>query len=63
MVGFRCFAVSVYHIDESKIPQKVKDRARLGVLRIHSKQRELTPEEREEYDLLVKNSEQMELAF
>lgn len=63
VVGFRCFAVSVYHIDESKIPQKVKDRASLGILRIHSKQRELTPEEREEYDLLVKNSEQMELTF
>jgi len=63
VVGFRCFAVSVYHIDENKIPQKVKDRARLGVLRIQSKQRELTPEEREEYDLLVKNSEQMELTF
>lgn len=63
VVGFRCSAVSVFHIDESKIPQKVKDRARLGVLKIQSKQRELTPEEQEEYDLLVANSEQMELKF
>ena len=63
VVGFRCFAVSVYHIDENKIPQNVKDRARLGVLRIQSKQRELTLEEREEYDALVENSEQMELTF
>lgn len=63
VVGFRCSAVSVFHIDESKIPQKVKDRARLGVLKIQSKQRELTPEEQAEYDLLVANSEQMELKF
>lgn len=63
VVGFRCSAVSVYHIDESKIPQKVKDRVRLGVLKIQSKQRELTPEEQAEYELLVANSEQMELKF
>lgn len=63
VVGFRCSAVSVFHIDESKIPQKVKDRARLGVLKIQSRQRELTPEEQAEYDLLVANSEQMELKF
>lgn len=63
VVGFHCSAVSAYHIDESKIPQKVKDRARLGNLRIAQKQRELTPEEQEEYDLLVANSEQMELKF
>jgi len=63
VVGFHCSAMSVYHIDENKIPQNVKDRARLGVLRIQSKQRELTLEEREEYDALVENSEQMELTF
>ena len=63
VVGFRCSAVSVFHIDESKIPQKVKDQARLGNLRIAQKQRELTPEEQEEYDLLVANSDQMELKF
>lgn len=63
VVGFHCSAESIYHIDESKIPQKVKDRARLGNLRIAQKQRELTPEEQEEYDLLVANSEQMELKF
>lgn len=63
IVGFHCSAESIYHIDESKIPQKVKDRARLGNLRIAQKQRELTPEEQEEYDLLVANSEQMELKF
>lgn len=63
VVGFHCLAESIYHIDESKIPQKVKDRARLGNLRIAQKQRELTLEEQEEYDLLVANSEQMELKF
>lgn len=63
VVGFRCSAVSVYHIDESRIPQKVKDRARLGALKIQSKHRELTPEEQAEYELLVANSEQLELSF
>lgn len=63
VIGFRCDVVSQYHIDEGKIPQKVKDRTRLGVLRIQNKQRELTPKEREEYDLLTKNIEQMELTF
>ena len=33
VVGFRCSAVSVFHIDESKIPQKVKDKVRLHDLR------------------------------
>ena len=63
VVGFRCSAVSVFHIDESKIPQKVKDRVRLHDLTDQSRQRELTPEEQAEYDLLIANSEQMELKF
>lgn len=63
VVGFRCSVVSQFHIDESKIPQKVKDRTRLGVLKIQSKKRGLTPEEKKEYDFLVENSEQMELTF
>lgn len=63
IVGFRCSAVSQYHIDEDKIPQRVKDKARLGMLRIEGKRRELTPEEQEEYEFLVANSEQIELKF
>lgn len=63
VVGFHCSAVSVFHIDESKIPQKVKDRVRLHDLSEQSRQRELTPAEQAEYDLLVANSEQMELKF
>lgn len=63
IVGFHCFAKSKYYIDESKIPQEVKNRAKLGSLRVLRKQRELTPEEQKEYDLLVANSEQMELKF
>lgn len=63
IVGFRCSAVSQYHIDVDKIPQRVKDRTRLGVLRIEEKRRELTPEEIEEYEMLVANSEQIELKF
>ena len=63
VVGFHCSAVSVFHIDESKIPQKVKDRVRLHDLTEQGRQRELTPAEQAEYDLLVANSEQMELKF
>lgn len=63
VVGFRCKAKNIYYIDESQIPQKVKDKTRIGVLRIASKIRELTPEEREEYDRLVSESEQLEMDF
>lgn len=63
VVGFRCSAVSVFHIDEDKIPQKVKDRVRLHDLTEQGRKRELTPEEQAEYDLLIANSEQMELKF
>lgn len=63
IIGFHCSAESIYHINEREIPQKVKDKARLGKLRISQKQRELTPDEQKEYDFLVANSEQMELNF
>lgn len=63
VIGFRCFVVSKYHIDEKKIPQKMKDRARLGQLRIKGKQRELTLEEQKEYDTLTAKCEQMKLKF
>lgn len=63
IIGFHCSAESIYHINEREIPQKVKDKARLGKLRISQKQRELTPDEQKEYDFLVANSEQMELKF
>ena len=63
VVGFHCSAVSVYHIDEDKMPQKVKDRARLGALRVAQKNRELTDEEQEEYDSLMASTEQIELRF
>lgn len=45
VINFGCSVVSMVHIDESKIPQKVKDRTRLEKLRIERKQRELTLEE------------------
>lgn len=63
IIGFHCSAESIYHINEREIPQKVKDKARLGKLRISQKQRELTPDEQKEYDFLVASSEQMELNF
>jgi len=63
VVGFRCSVVSQFYIDESKIPQKVKDRTRLGVLRIEGKRRELTSQEQAEYNRLIKKSEQIELSF
>lgn len=63
VVGFRCSAVSALHIDKGEIPQKVKDRARMGKLRIESKCRKLTPEEAEEYERLAAAAEQIELKF
>lgn len=60
VIGFHCSVVSIFHIDEDKISQKVKDKARLGKLRIESKNRELTLEEQKEYEILNKNVTQME---
>lgn len=50
-------------MDEGVFMEKAKDRTRLVVLKKQSKHRELTPEEKAEYELLVADSEQMELKF
>lgn len=63
VVGFHCIASSPFHIDESEIPQNIKDRTRLGKLRINSKRGELTIEEQEEYNQLTKKFQQIELKF
>lgn len=63
VVGFHCIASSLFHIDENEIPQNIKDRTRLGKLRIKSKRRELTIEEQEEYNQLTKKFQQIELKF
>ena len=64
IIGFRCAAVSTFHIDESKVPQKVKNDTRLKALKIKSKVEGLTPEEQEEYNFLSVNAEeQMLLQF
>lgn len=63
VVGFRCSAVSVFHVDDSEIPQKAKNRVRLHDLTDQSRQRELTPQEQAEYDQLTANCEQIELKF
>ena len=63
IIGFRCTAISPYHTEASDIDQDVKDRARLGVLRIQSKQRTLSQAEQEEYDRLVADAEQIEFRF
>lgn len=63
VVGFHCIASSPFHIDESEIPQNIKDRTRLGKLRIKNKRRELTIEEQEEYNQLTKKFQQIELKF
>lgn len=64
IIGFRCTAVSTFHIDESKVPQKVKNDTRLKALKIKSKVEGLTPEEQEEYNFLSVNAEeQMLLQF
>ncbi len=53
VVGFRCTAISTFHIDDSKIPQKFKNKTRFKKLRMEKEVRELTPEEQKEYDLLA----------
>lgn len=63
VIGFRCAAVSVLHIDKGEIPQNVKNKARMGRLRIESKCRELTPEEAAEYERLIASAQQIELKF
>ena len=46
-------------MDEGVFMEKVKDSSRLGILKNESKHkdRELTPEEKEEYELLIADSE------
>ena len=61
ITGFHFLATSCYHIDERKIPQSVKEKARSVELRQAGKSRELTTEEKEEYDRLTANAEQLSL--
>lgn len=61
VIGFDFSAKNQIHIDENKIPQNVKDKADLFKLKETSKNRELTPEERAEYERLIAKAEQMEL--
>ncbi len=63
VVAFRCRAVSLIHISEDRIPQSVKDKARLGVLRITSAKRELTEAEQKEYNSLINKTDHVELKF
>lgn len=62
IIGFRCSAVSIFHIDENRIPQKTKDKASLFELKQVAKERKLTPEEQKEYERLVAHAQQMEFA-
>ncbi len=52
-------------MDEGVFMEKVKDSSRLGVLKNESKHkdRELTPEEKEEYELLIADSEYETVEF
>lgn len=61
VTGFQFVAVSQTHIDESKIPQSVKDRARMFEIKQQSKGREMTEKEKAEYDRLTANAEQLSL--
>lgn len=61
VTGFHFSATSQFHIDESTIPQHVKDKAELFNLKQKSKSRELTDAERAEYDRLTANAEQIEM--
>ena len=61
VVGFRCRAVSVFHVDEADIPKHVRDKAELFKLKQKAKKGEMTAEEREAYDRLIVGAEQMEL--
>lgn len=49
IVGFRCTAVSEYHVPESEIKQETKDKVRWFQLHQKSKETPLTLEEREEF--------------
>ncbi|HEX2959784.1 MAG TPA: replication initiation protein [Chitinispirillaceae bacterium] len=63
VTGFCFTAMNIIYVPDRDVPKHLKDRARLGKLRIDEKNRNLTPEEQEEYDLLTANIEQMELKF
>lgn len=63
VVGFTCTIESPYYVDPSKIPQELKNKARMIKLRVASATRALTPEEQEEYDSLTANCQQIELKF
>lgn len=52
VVGFHCTAVSLNYIDEKDLPQELKDRIRLGQLRIESNKRVLTIDEKNEVEQL-----------
>ena len=61
IIGFRFTAISQTHIDEEKIPQSVKDRARMFEIKQQSKGREMTEKEKAEYDRLTDGAEQLSL--
>jgi plasmid replication initiation protein len=61
IVGFHCFAVSTYHIDENKIPQLTKEKVRRRKLELEQCYRKLTSDEQEEYEQLITNVDQIEL--
>ena len=63
IVGFHCFAVSTYHIDENKIPQLTKEKVRRRKLELEQCYRKLTSDEQEEYEQLITNVDQIELKF
>lgn len=61
VVGFHFVAVSQIHVDEEKIPQSVKDKARMFEIKQQSKGREMTEKEKAEYDRLTDGAEQLSL--
>lgn len=65
IIGFHCKVVSNFHIDESKIPQNVKDQARFNSLKAYSKEGILSSQEQKEYLELKRKFEdtQIELSF
>lgn len=52
VTGFHFTAISPFHVDESKVPQRTKDRLDLFQLKQTAKKRGLTIEEKEEYNRL-----------
>ena len=58
IIGFRCKAVSILHIDENQIPKRTKDKVLLSKLKQISKTRTLTKKEQEEYNKLIEILEQ-----